>query len=101
MATIADNLHQVRLRIARACADAGRPEQSVTLLAVGKTFAPDALRAEACGPGTAAIVVEPPTAPGASCPSRSKSASAAMSPMLDPIARKPPVQLSLSLCAAS
>jgi pyridoxal phosphate enzyme (YggS family) len=45
MATIADNLHQVRLRIERACADAGRPAQSVKLLAVGKTFPPDALRA--------------------------------------------------------
>lgn len=45
MATIADNLHQVRLRIERASADAGRPAQSVTLLAVGKTFPPDALRA--------------------------------------------------------
>ena len=45
MATIAENLHKVRLRIARACANAGRPEQSVTLLAVGKTFPPHALRA--------------------------------------------------------
>jgi pyridoxal phosphate enzyme (YggS family) len=45
MATIADNLHQVRLRIERASADAGRPAQSVTLLVVGKTFPPDALRA--------------------------------------------------------
>jgi pyridoxal phosphate enzyme (YggS family) len=45
MATISENLHEVRLRIARACAMASRPEQSVTLLAVGKTFAPDALRA--------------------------------------------------------
>jgi len=44
MATIADNLQQVRLRIEQACAKAGRPTQSVTLLAVGKTFPPDALR---------------------------------------------------------
>ena len=39
MATIADNLQQVRARIASACAAAGRPVQSVTLLAVSKTFA--------------------------------------------------------------
>jgi pyridoxal phosphate enzyme (YggS family) len=45
MATISENLHEVRLRIARACAKASRREQSVTLLAVGKTFSPDALRA--------------------------------------------------------
>jgi len=45
MATIADNLQQVRLRIEQACAKAARPAQSVTLLAVGKTFPPDALRA--------------------------------------------------------
>ena len=41
---IADNLHQVHARIARACAQAGRPVQSVTLLAVSKTFGADAVR---------------------------------------------------------
>jgi pyridoxal phosphate enzyme (YggS family) len=35
----------VRSRIERARQEAGRPEGSVTLLAVGKTFPPDALRA--------------------------------------------------------
>ena len=42
---IADNLQQVRARIARACVDAGRPVESVTLLAVSKRAAPDAVRA--------------------------------------------------------
>jgi pyridoxal phosphate enzyme (YggS family) len=37
MATIASQLQQVRLRIARACAAAGRPVGDVTLLAVSKT----------------------------------------------------------------
>ena len=37
MATIASQLQQVRLRIARACAAAGRPIEDVTLLAVSKT----------------------------------------------------------------
>ena len=45
MAMIADNLQQVRDRIARACADAARPVQSVTLLAVSKTFDAAAVRA--------------------------------------------------------
>jgi hypothetical protein len=45
MAMIADNLQQVRERIARACAMAARPVQSVTLLNVSKTFGPDAVRA--------------------------------------------------------
>jgi PLP dependent protein len=44
MAMIADNLQQVRTRIARACAQAGRAVESVTLLAVSKTFGPDAVR---------------------------------------------------------
>ncbi|HEX6363582.1 MAG TPA: YggS family pyridoxal phosphate-dependent enzyme [Albitalea sp.] len=44
MATISDNIQQVRARIAEACATAGRPVQSVTLLAVSKTFAADAVR---------------------------------------------------------
>ena len=44
MAMIADNLQQVRRRLAEACAQAGRPVQSVTLLAVGKTFGADSVR---------------------------------------------------------
>jgi pyridoxal phosphate enzyme (YggS family) len=44
MAMIADKLQQVRERIARACAQAGRPVQSVTLLSVSKTFGADAVR---------------------------------------------------------
>ncbi len=38
MATIAANIQQVHERIARACATAQRPVQSVTLLTVSKTF---------------------------------------------------------------
>ena len=45
MAIIANNLQQVHARIARACAEAGRPVQSVTLLTVSKTFGADAVRA--------------------------------------------------------
>jgi pyridoxal phosphate enzyme (YggS family) len=45
MASIEAKLQQVRHRIAEACARAQRPVQSVTLLAVGKTFGIDALRA--------------------------------------------------------
>jgi PLP dependent protein len=44
MASIAVKLQQVRQRIALACAAAQRPVQSVTLLAVSKTFGPDAVR---------------------------------------------------------
>src|SRR5512145_2312283 len=44
MATIASNIQQVRERIARACAAAQRPVQSVTLLTVSKTFSADAVR---------------------------------------------------------
>jgi pyridoxal phosphate enzyme (YggS family) len=44
MASILQNLQQVRGRITTACAAAGRPVQSVTLLAVGKTFGATALR---------------------------------------------------------
>ena len=44
MASIAENLQLVRQRIARGCNDAGRPAQSVTLLAVGKTFGATQLR---------------------------------------------------------
>ncbi len=45
MATILGNIQQVRARIARACDDAKRPVQSVTLLCVSKTFGPEAVRA--------------------------------------------------------
>lgn len=41
---IADKLQQVRARIERACLDAGRPVESVTLLAVSKRVAAQALR---------------------------------------------------------
>ena len=44
MATIEANIQQVRARIARACAAAQRPVESVTLLCVAKTFGPDAVR---------------------------------------------------------
>jgi pyridoxal phosphate enzyme (YggS family) len=44
MATITERLHEVRGRIAQACAAVKRPVESVTLLAVGKTFAAAALR---------------------------------------------------------
>ena len=44
MATISDNLQQVRERIAQACHRAGRLPQAVTLLAVSKTFGPEAVR---------------------------------------------------------
>jgi pyridoxal phosphate enzyme (YggS family) len=45
MATIEDNIQQVHRRIATACDRAGRPVQTVTLLAVSKTFGPEAVRA--------------------------------------------------------
>ena len=41
---IADKLQQVHERVARACAQAGRPVESVTLLTVSKTFSADAVR---------------------------------------------------------
>ena len=44
MASIAVKLQQVRQRIALACAAAQRPVQSVTLLAVSKTFGAEAVR---------------------------------------------------------
>jgi PLP dependent protein len=44
MAMIADNLKEVRGRIAGACAAAGRPVESVTLLVVTKTLAATAVR---------------------------------------------------------
>ena len=50
MTTIANNLQQVRARIAQACAAAGRDPASVSLLAVSKTFGADAvLEAVAAG----------------------------------------------------
>jgi PLP dependent protein len=44
MTTIAENLQSVHQRIARACDAAGRHVNEVTLLAVSKTFGPDAVR---------------------------------------------------------
>jgi PLP dependent protein len=44
MTTIAAKLQRVRERIAAACALAQRPVNEVTLLAVSKTFGPDAVR---------------------------------------------------------
>jgi len=44
MTTIGNNLEMLRLRMAAACAAAGRAPQSVRLLAVSKTFGPDAVR---------------------------------------------------------
>jgi pyridoxal phosphate enzyme (YggS family) len=43
MTTIANNLQQVHHRIAQACAHAGRDPATVTLLAVSKTFGPEAV----------------------------------------------------------
>jgi len=44
MTTIGSNLQAVRERIATACAGAQRPVTEVTLLAVSKTFGPEAVR---------------------------------------------------------
>jgi len=44
MTSVIGNLSQVHSRIAEACAAAGRPVDSVTLLAVSKTFGADAVR---------------------------------------------------------
>ena len=44
MGSIGSNLQEVRQRIARACAEAGRDANSVTLLAVSKTFPAEAVR---------------------------------------------------------
>ena len=44
MTTIRNNLQRVLERIAAACAQAQRPVTDVTLLAVSKTFGPDAVR---------------------------------------------------------
>ena len=54
MASIAENLQQVGARIRSACDAARRPVQSVTLLAVSKTFPADAVR-EACDAGQTAF----------------------------------------------
>jgi pyridoxal phosphate enzyme (YggS family) len=54
MSLIADNLQSVRERIARACAQARRDVNEVTLLAVAKTFGPEAVR-EAYGAGQVAF----------------------------------------------
>jgi pyridoxal phosphate enzyme (YggS family) len=54
MTTIASKLQRVRQRIAAACAEAGRDVNEVTLLAVSKTFGPDAVR-EAHAAGQAAF----------------------------------------------
>ena len=53
MTTVADNLQSVRERIAAACASAQRPVQEVTLLAVSKTFGPEAVREAAAAGQTA------------------------------------------------
>jgi PLP dependent protein len=44
MSTIGSNLQEVRERLAAACTAAGRPLAAVGLLAVSKTFGPDAVR---------------------------------------------------------
>jgi pyridoxal phosphate enzyme (YggS family) len=54
MEKIQDNLQRVRQRIAAACSAAGRPVEDVTLLAVSKTFGPEAVR-EAHAAGQAAF----------------------------------------------
>ncbi len=54
MGSIGSNLQEVKRRIAAACVDAARPANSVTLLAVSKTFGPEAVR-EACTAGQRAF----------------------------------------------
>ncbi|PIF75272.1 hypothetical protein CLU95_2418 [Variovorax sp. 54] len=54
MTMIGDDLQQVRARIDQACADAGRDPLAVRLLAVSKTFGPEAVR-EAHAAGQAAF----------------------------------------------
>lgn len=44
MGSLADNLAAVRARIAAACARAGRAPEAVRLLAVSKTYGPEAVR---------------------------------------------------------
>lgn len=47
MGSLAENLEAVHARIAAACARAGRAPDAVRLLAVSKTYGPDAVRAAA------------------------------------------------------
>ena len=47
MGSIAENLESIRARIAAACARAGRAPDAVRLLAVSKTYGPDAVRSAA------------------------------------------------------
>jgi pyridoxal phosphate enzyme (YggS family) len=54
MTTIPDNLQQLHRRMAVACAQAGRDVKAVTLLAVSKTFGPEAV-AEALAAGQRAF----------------------------------------------
>jgi pyridoxal phosphate enzyme (YggS family) len=54
MTTIRNNLQSVKARIEQACAAAHRPVNEVTLLAVSKTFGPEAVR-EAAAAGQAAF----------------------------------------------
>ena len=54
MTLIAQNLQSVQARIRQACQAAGRPADSVRLLAVSKTFGPEAVR-EACAAGQTAF----------------------------------------------
>ena len=54
MGSIAENLEAVRGRIAAACARAGRAPESVRLLAVSKTYGPEAVR-EAAAAGWSGI----------------------------------------------
>jgi pyridoxal phosphate enzyme (YggS family) len=54
MESIGTRLQAVRGRIAEACREAGRDANSVTLLAVSKTFGPEAVRA-ACAAGQRAF----------------------------------------------
>ena len=50
MGSIGSNLQEVKRRIAEACASAGRDANTVTLLAVSKTFPAEAVReAQAAG----------------------------------------------------
>ncbi len=44
MTSVQDNIQHVRQRIVQACTLAGRPAESVALLAVSKTFGPEAVR---------------------------------------------------------
>lgn len=45
MTDIASNLNDIRARIAKAAKNAGRDPSEITLVAVGKTFGPDEMRA--------------------------------------------------------